>query len=98
MFLSAIWDRYLEFESQVGDLPSILKVDSRRRDALQQEYANAQTLLLIDRYKFIDLIPCSTDQLKLLGYQVVVYFIGIWSCIREETLNFMFFARFALIC
>uniref|UniRef100_A0A914X8Q0 Suppressor of forked domain-containing protein n=1 Tax=Plectus sambesii TaxID=2011161 RepID=A0A914X8Q0_9BILA len=63
-----IWERYLEFESQVGDLPSILKVDKRRREALHSEFGEMQTLLLIDRYKFLNLVPCSPEQLKLLGY------------------------------
>ncbi|MFH4974280.1 hypothetical protein AB6A40_000989 [Gnathostoma spinigerum] len=63
-----IWDRYMEFESQVGDLASILKVDKRRRDALREQYGDMQTLLLIDRYKFLNLVPCTADQLKLMGY------------------------------
>ncbi|VBB26497.1 unnamed protein product [Acanthocheilonema viteae] len=63
-----IWDRYLEFESHVGDLSSILKVDQRRREALKEQYGEMQTLLLIDRYKFLDLVPCTNDQLRLMGY------------------------------
>ncbi|CAG9536291.1 unnamed protein product [Cercopithifilaria johnstoni] len=63
-----IWDRYLEFESHVGDLSSILKVDQRRREALKEQYGEMQTLLLIDRYKFLDLVPCTSDQLRLMGY------------------------------
>ncbi|KAL3995495.1 Suppressor of forked protein (Suf) family protein [Acanthocheilonema viteae] len=65
-----IWDRYLEFESHVGDLSSILKVDQRRREALKEQYGEMQTLLLIDRYKFLDLVPCTNDQLRLMGYSV----------------------------
>ncbi|VDK73511.1 unnamed protein product [Litomosoides sigmodontis] len=63
-----IWDRYMEFESHVGDLSSILKVDHRRREALKEQYGEMQTLLLIDRYKFLDLVPCTNDQLRLMGY------------------------------
>uniref|UniRef100_A0A1I7VCC6 Suf domain-containing protein n=1 Tax=Loa loa TaxID=7209 RepID=A0A1I7VCC6_LOALO len=63
-----IWDRYLEFESHVGDLSSILKVDQRRREALKEQCGEMQTLLLIDRYKFLDLVPCTNDQLRLMGY------------------------------
>lgn len=63
-----IWDRYLEFESQVGDLASVLKVDQRRRDALKESYGEMQTLLLIDRYRFLNLVPCTNEQLKLMGY------------------------------
>ncbi|VDN53119.1 unnamed protein product [Dracunculus medinensis] len=65
-----IWDRYLEFETNVGDLPSILKVDKRRREALKEQYSDMQTVLLIDRYKFLNLVPCTNDQLKLMGYSV----------------------------
>jgi cleavage stimulation factor subunit 3 len=63
-----IWDRYLEFESQVGDLTSILKVDKRRRDAAKDLYDDKQALFLIDRYKFLNLVPCTPEQLKFMGY------------------------------
>jgi len=63
-----IWDRYLEFESQVGDLASILKVDKRRRDALREQFGEMQTLLLIDRYKCGNLVPCTAEQLRTMGY------------------------------
>uniref|UniRef100_A0A183CKR1 mRNA guanylyltransferase n=1 Tax=Globodera pallida TaxID=36090 RepID=A0A183CKR1_GLOPA len=61
------WDKYLEFESQVGDLTSVLKVDQRRRN-VNPEGEDRQALWLIDRYKFLHLTPCTTDQLKLMGY------------------------------
>lgn len=70
MFFSDIWDRYLEFESQVGDLTSILKVDERRRNAAKEIFEDRQALLLIDRYKFMNLTPCTQDQLKFMGYTV----------------------------
>lgn len=81
---SAIWDRYLEFESLVGDLTGTLKVDARRREVRKD--TESETLLLIDRwgfvlfvsswnmsffrYRFLDLVPCTHDQLKLMGYKV----------------------------
>ncbi|CAF4257525.1 unnamed protein product, partial [Rotaria sp. Silwood2] len=65
-----IWNEFLKFESQVGDLQSIKKVEKRRlaiySDLNELEYR--ETLLLIDRYKFLNLLPCSNDELKLLGY------------------------------
>ncbi|VDD87394.1 unnamed protein product [Enterobius vermicularis] len=70
--LNEIWDRYLEFESQVGDLASVLKVDQRRRDALKESYGEMQTLLLIDRYRFLNLVPCTNEQLKLMGYSFLL--------------------------
>jgi cleavage stimulation factor subunit 3 len=54
----------------VGDLTSISKVDRRRREAVNKEYGSMPTLLLIDRYKFMDLVPCTMEQLKILGYKV----------------------------
>ncbi|CAF5124921.1 unnamed protein product, partial [Rotaria magnacalcarata] len=69
----AIWHEFLRFESQVGDLPSIKKVEKRRL-ALHvelNELEGRETLLLVDRYKFLNLLPCSNDELKLLGYKDV---------------------------
>ncbi|KAI6196948.1 Suf domain-containing protein [Aphelenchoides besseyi] len=63
-----IWDQYLEFESQVGDLASVLKVDDRRREALKEQFEDRQALLLVDRYRFLNLAPCTSDQLKYMGY------------------------------
>ncbi|CAF2004236.1 unnamed protein product [Rotaria magnacalcarata] len=66
-----IWNEFLKFESQVGDLLSIKKVEKRRlaiySDLNELEFR--ETLLLIDRYKFLNLLPCSNDELKLLGYK-----------------------------
>lgn len=63
---------YLAFETRVGDLAAIAKVDKRRREAVSREFTHAQTLLLIDRYTFLDLLPCSQDLLKAVGYRVSV--------------------------
>lgn len=60
----------MDFETQVGDLASILKVDSRRMEALERKYSDSRTLMLIDRYRFLDLLPCTNDQLRVIGYQV----------------------------
>lgn len=71
MFLSEIWARFLAFESNIGDLASILKVERRRFAAFKDEYEGKETALLVDRYKFMDLYPCSTSELKALGYKVI---------------------------
>uniref|UniRef100_A0A915DS50 Suppressor of forked domain-containing protein n=1 Tax=Ditylenchus dipsaci TaxID=166011 RepID=A0A915DS50_9BILA len=71
-----IWDKYLEFESQVGDLTSILKVDKRRREAVKDIFEERQALLLIDRYKFLNLAPCTTEQLKFMGYSKQARFVS----------------------
>lgn len=69
-----IWAKFLEFESHVGDLPSILKVEKRRLAAFEEvkEYQGKETALLIDRYRFLDLFPCSETELRALGYTVRV--------------------------
>ncbi|KAG5839983.1 hypothetical protein ANANG_G00211290 [Anguilla anguilla] len=66
-----IWARFLAFESNIGDLASILKVERRRFTAFREEYEGKETALLVDRYKFMDLYPCSSSELKALGYKDV---------------------------
>ncbi|TNN75830.1 Cleavage stimulation factor subunit 3 [Liparis tanakae] len=66
-----IWARFLAFESNIGDLASILKVERRRFTAFKDEYEGKETALLVDRYKFMDLYPCSSSELKALGYKDV---------------------------
>lgn len=78
VFLSEIWARFLAFESNIGDLASILKVERRRFLAFKDEYEGKETALLVDRYKFMDLYPCSTSELKALGYKVCVF--STWHC------------------
>lgn len=67
----AVWHEFLKFESQVGDLLSIKKVEKRRLalHAELNELEGRETLLLIDRYKFLGLFPCSAEELKFLGYK-----------------------------
>ncbi|KAI6242732.1 hypothetical protein M3Y99_00179500 [Aphelenchoides fujianensis] len=78
-----IWDQYLKFESQVGDLPSILKVDDRRREALKDMFEDKQALLLIDRYRFLNLAPCTPDQLKYMGYNAVDLQLEVANTLAE---------------
>ncbi|XP_063217787.1 protein suppressor of forked [Bacillus rossius redtenbacheri] len=68
-----IWNRFLEFESNIGDLASIVKVEKRRSTVLQQikEFEGKETAQLVDRYKFLDLYPCSATELKSIGYNEV---------------------------
>uniref|UniRef100_A0A8C4NI44 Cleavage stimulation factor subunit 3 n=1 Tax=Dicentrarchus labrax TaxID=13489 RepID=A0A8C4NI44_DICLA len=66
-----VWARFLAFESNIGDLASILKVERRRFTAFKDEYEGKETALLVDRYKFMDLYPCSASELKALGYKDV---------------------------
>lgn len=67
----AIWNEFLKFESQVGDLLSIKKIEQCRSNLFSElnQLQPYETALLIDRYRFLDLYPCPTEELKLLGLQ-----------------------------
>lgn len=39
-----------------------------------QEFEDKDTALLIDRYKYLDLYPCTTSELKAVGYFVSLPF------------------------
>eukprot|EP00123_Amoebidium_parasiticum_P011934 comp20998_c0_seq1/m.28158 comp20998_c0_seq1/g.28158 ORF comp20998_c0_seq1/g.28158 comp20998_c0_seq1/m.28158 type:complete len:745 (-) comp20998_c0_seq1:702-2936(-) len=59
-----IWTKFLRFESDFGDLASVQKVEKRR-----QEYAGGPAILqAIERYRYMDLYPCSDLELDLGGY------------------------------
>lgn len=77
-FRSEVWARFLSFESNIGDLASILKVERRRFAAFKDEYEGKETALLVDRYKFMDLYPCSASELKALGYKVTRVSRATW--------------------
>ncbi|XP_055693756.1 protein suppressor of forked isoform X2 [Lutzomyia longipalpis] len=65
-----VWNRFLEFESNIGDLSSIVKVERRRSAVLEnlKEFEGKETAQLVDRYKFLDLYPCSSVELRSIGY------------------------------
>ncbi|CDS37190.1 cleavage stimulation factor subunit 3 [Echinococcus multilocularis] len=67
----SIWARFLQFELQVGDLASVQKIEKRRLKAIEnvKEFQGRETALLIDRYRFLDLFPCSESELRSLGYR-----------------------------
>jgi hypothetical protein len=84
----------LEFESQVGDLTSILKVDNRRREALKEQFEDKQALLLVDRYRFLNLAPCTPEQLRYMGYAVSVEILNYsYKFILEARPHFWFVER-----
>jgi cleavage stimulation factor subunit 3 len=66
-----IWNKFLEFETNVGDLFGIKKVEKRRCLALDfsDKMMSFPTARLIDRYKYIDLYPCSSEELMSMGYE-----------------------------
>jgi cleavage stimulation factor subunit 3 len=66
-----VWNKFLEFEANVGDLSSITKVEKRRAAAVQKSNeSRTPTSWLVDRYKFMDLMPCTPAELKSIGYEV----------------------------
>ncbi|XP_035663153.1 cleavage stimulation factor subunit 3-like [Branchiostoma floridae] len=65
-----IWAKFLEFECSIGDLSSVLKVEKRRRDIFKEEFEDRETCLLVDRYKYLDLFPLSTSELKAVGFKL----------------------------
>jgi cleavage stimulation factor subunit 3 len=61
----------LEFECNIGDLQSIVKVEKRRSEVLSKikEFEGKETAQLVDRYKFLDLYPCTATELKSIGWE-----------------------------
>lgn len=70
LHFSDIWNKFLEFESNIGDLQSVVKVEKRRSEVLSKikEFEGKETAQLVDRYRFLDLYPCSPSELKSIGY------------------------------
>ncbi|XP_030747492.1 protein suppressor of forked [Sitophilus oryzae] len=73
-----IWNRFLEFECNIGDLQSIVKVERRRAEVLSKikEFEGKETAQLVDRYRFLDLFPCTPQELKSIGYTEVINVTG----------------------
>ncbi|CAH1992348.1 unnamed protein product [Acanthoscelides obtectus] len=89
-----IWNKFLEFECNIGDLQSIVKVEKRRSEVLSKikEFEGKETAQLVDRYRFLDLFPCSPQELKSIGYTEVINITGaagknhiLQSIIEQET-------------
>ncbi|CAH1114072.1 unnamed protein product [Psylliodes chrysocephalus] len=73
-----IWNKFLEFECNIGDLQSIVKVEKRRSEVLSKikEFEGKETAQLVDRYRFLDLFPCTPQELKSIGYTEVINITG----------------------
>lgn len=69
--VNQIWSKFLDFECYCGDLASVLKVDKKRQKALENltDLDKYDSNLIIDRYKFFDLLPCNTAELKSMSYK-----------------------------
>lgn len=64
-----IMSRYLQFESQYGDLASIIKIDRRVSTICSETLDDNETLSLLDRYRYLDLVPCTPNELGCMGYK-----------------------------
>lgn len=67
-----VWKRFVKFEQTYGDLASMLKVEQRRKEAFGEEATAASESSLQDvvsRYSFMDLWPCSSNDLDNLSRQ-----------------------------
>ncbi|XP_057314296.1 cleavage stimulation factor subunit 3-like [Hydractinia symbiolongicarpus] len=62
--------RYMEFEARYGDLASIFKIDKRMSgsNSSQTGFEERDPTMLVERYKYIDLLPCSANELRSMGY------------------------------
>ncbi|XP_063711012.1 cleavage stimulation factor subunit 3-like [Symsagittifera roscoffensis] len=67
-----VWENYISFESLCGDLASIQKVEKKRMTAFPEVFEGREAKMLIDRYKFLDLVPVSEAQLKAMQYQTAL--------------------------
>lgn len=70
--MNEIWSEFLKFECGVGDLASILKVDKKRQKFFESTQTTSDwsdVILLIDRYKYMDILPCTQNELKSIGYK-----------------------------
>ncbi|XP_031371969.1 cleavage stimulation factor subunit 77 isoform X1 [Punica granatum] len=70
-----VWKRFVEFEQTYGDLASMLKVEQRRKEALSGTTEDEASALegslqdIVSRYRFMDLWPCSSQELDHLSRQ-----------------------------
>lgn len=63
-----VWTQFMEFESTVGDLSSIKKVEKRVLASQTDLNGEAnEAAQLIERYKVLDLWPCGKNELVIFG-------------------------------
>lgn len=64
-----LWERYLAFEFEMGDLQTALRLEKRAREALGDSGGAGKAVqLLLLRYEFLDIWPCSADERQYLQY------------------------------
>jgi len=67
-----IWNKFLEFESNIGDLASVIKVERRRAQVMEElgltSGEDKNTCQVIDRYRFMSLLPLNEAELRSINY------------------------------
>ena len=55
----------------MGDLASIVKVDKKRQKVFEtvQPHGVIDNTLMVDRYKYLDVLACNVNELKALGFK-----------------------------
>lgn len=66
-----IWSAWFEFENNVGNCKDLKNVEEKRKEKFLNNdvITERQTLLLVDKYKFMNTHPVTSLQLKFLGYK-----------------------------
>eukprot|EP00117_Sycon_ciliatum_P001279 scpid51332/ scgid7007/ Cleavage stimulation factor subunit 3; CF-1 77 kDa subunit; Cleavage stimulation factor 77 kDa subunit len=77
-----LWDIFRRFESSVGDLSSLLKVEKRMTEVFSKSIENCEAPLIVDRYRFLGLWPCSDDELLSMNHKE---FAKQYSILRSGT-------------
>ncbi|KFD59107.1 hypothetical protein M514_00270 [Trichuris suis] len=67
-----VWDRYLEYESYVGDFKRLRDIKRRRSKVFKERFGNLNTALMVDQYRHETLLPCDISQLSLIGFLVIL--------------------------
>jgi len=66
-----LWTEYLKYECDIGTIEEIHEVEKKRQKLFEEmgQYEGRETTLLIDRYKFGNMLPCDAAELKSMGYK-----------------------------
>jgi cleavage stimulation factor subunit 3 len=74
---SGILTKFLEFETNVGDLASVLKVEKRKHSVVQEELRDQEAVGLVNRYKYKGLWPCTDMELKSMCHPEFIHNLTI---------------------
>ncbi len=66
-----MWSEWLQLEQNLGDCKNIQKVEEKRAELFEDigQLEERQTHFLVDKYKFMNIYPCNSFELKALGYK-----------------------------